>query len=77
MFIVHRLDRDTSGVLLFAKDEEAKRAYQEHWDALVRRRGYLAVVEGRPPGRRTPSAPFCGRTPPTRSTPSAPAARRR
>ncbi len=30
-----------------------------------------------PPGRRTPSAPFCGRTPPTRSTPSAPAARRR
>ena len=51
VFIVHRLDRDTSGVLLFAKDEEAKRAYQEHWDALVRRRGYLAVVEGRPPGR--------------------------
>ena len=49
MFIVHRLDRDTSGVLLFAKDEETKRAYQEHWDALVRRRGYLAVVEGRPP----------------------------
>ena len=49
VFIVHRLDRDTSGVLLFAKDEEAKRAYQEHWDALVRRRGYLAVVEGRPP----------------------------
>ena len=31
VFIVHRLDRDTSGVLLFAKDEEAKRAYQEHW----------------------------------------------
>ena len=29
VFIVHRLDRDTSGVLLFAKDEEAKRAYQE------------------------------------------------
>ena len=49
VFIVHRLDRDTSGVLLFAKDEETKRAYQEHWDALVRRRGYLAVVEGRPP----------------------------
>ena len=49
VFIVHRLDRDTSGVLLFAKDEETKRAYQEQWDALVRRRGYLAVVEGRPP----------------------------
>ena len=49
VFIVHRLDRDTSGVLLFAKDEATKRAYQDHWDELVRRRGYLAVVEGRPP----------------------------
>lgn len=49
IFIVHRLDRDTSGVLLFAKDEPAKRALQDSWDSLVRRRGYLAVVEGRPP----------------------------
>ena len=49
IFIVHRLDRDTSGVLLFAKDEATKRAYQDNWDTLVRRRGYLAVVEGRPP----------------------------
>ncbi len=49
LFIVHRLDRDTSGVLLFAKDEETKRAYQDHWDQLVSRRGYLAVVEGCPP----------------------------
>ena len=49
VFIVHRLDRDTSGVLLFARDEETKRAFQDQWDALVGRRGYLAVVEGRPP----------------------------
>ena len=49
IFIVHRLDRDTSGVLLFAKDEQTKRAYQDNWDRLVGRRGYLAVVEGRPP----------------------------
>lgn len=49
VFIVHRLDRDTSGVLLFAKDEGTKRAYQDSWDTLVRRRGYLAVVEGHPP----------------------------
>lgn len=77
MFIVHRLDRDTSGVLLFAKDEEAKRAYQEHWDALVRRRGYLAVVEGRPPREEDTIRTLLRRTPPTRSTPSAPAARRR
>ena len=49
IFIVHRLDRATSGVLLFAKDEETKRAFQDNWDKLVGRRGYLAVVEGRPP----------------------------
>lgn len=49
VFIVHRLDRDTSGVLLFAKDEETKRAYQDNWDTLVSRRGYLAVAEGHPP----------------------------
>ena len=49
VFIVHRLDRDTSGVLLFAKDEGTKRAFQDSWDTLVKRRGYLAAVEGRPP----------------------------
>ncbi len=49
VFIVHRLDRDTSGVLLFAKDEAAKRAFQDHWETVVRRRGYVAVVEGAPP----------------------------
>ena len=49
VFIVHRLDRDTSGVLLFAKDEAVKRAYQEDWNGLVSRRGYLAVAEGVPP----------------------------
>lgn len=49
VFIVHRLDRDTSGVLLFAKDEDMKRALQDNWTGLVRRRGYLALTEGRPP----------------------------
>ena len=49
VFVVHRLDRDTSGVLLFAKDEGARRAYQEDWNSLALRRGYLAVTEGAPP----------------------------
>ena len=49
VFIVHRLDRDTSGVLLLAKDEQTKRAYQEDWNSLVLRRGYLALVVGGPP----------------------------
>jgi len=46
LFVVHRLDRDTSGVLLFAKSEELKNALQEDWNGLVKRRGYLAAVEG-------------------------------
>lgn len=47
IFIIHRLDRDTSGVVMFAKDEATKRAYQDHWDELVQKRGYVAVCEGR------------------------------
>ena len=46
IFIVHRLDRDTSGVLVFAKNERMKRALQDHWEALVQKRGYVAAVEG-------------------------------
>ena len=46
IFIVHRLDRDTSGVLVFAKDEKLKRALQDNWENVVKKRGYLAAVEG-------------------------------
>jgi tRNA pseudouridine32 synthase/23S rRNA pseudouridine746 synthase/23S rRNA pseudouridine1911/1915/1917 synthase len=45
VFIVHRLDRDTSGVLVFAKNEEAKLRLQGEWDETVKT--YLAVVHGR------------------------------
>jgi RluA family pseudouridine synthase len=45
-FLVHRLDRGTSGLLVFARREETKRALQEGWDESDKR--YLAVVEGRP-----------------------------
>lgn len=48
VFIIHRLDKDTSGVLMFAKNEAAKRAYQDNWDKLVKQRTYLALVEGTP-----------------------------
>lgn len=47
IFAVHRLDRDTSGVLIAAKDERLKLALQDHWDELVAYRGYSAVVEGK------------------------------
>ena len=46
IFIVHRLDRETSGVMLLAKNERTKYALQERWDELALRRGYTAVVEG-------------------------------
>lgn len=49
IFIVHRLDRDTSGVVLFAKNEAMKLALQENWSDAVEKRFYEAVVEGRPP----------------------------
>ncbi len=46
LFIVHRLDRDTSGLMMFAKTEEAKVAMQHNWNNMVINRRYLAVVEG-------------------------------
>ena len=45
VFIVHRLDRETSGVLVFAKSEEAKLRLQEKWPETEKK--YLAVVHGK------------------------------
>lgn len=47
IFVVHRLDRDTSGVLLFAKNERIKFALQDNWNNLVTKRGYTVIVEGK------------------------------
>jgi 23S rRNA pseudouridine1911/1915/1917 synthase len=49
--IVHRLDRDTSGLLLAAKDEDTLRTLQEELRERRIEREYLALVEGRPPAR--------------------------
>lgn len=46
VFIVHRLDRDTSGVMMLAKNEDAKNAMQHNWNNMVLSRKYIAVVEG-------------------------------
>lgn len=46
VFIVHRLDRDTSGLLIFAKQEEIKLQLQEAWQETVPERTYVALVEG-------------------------------
>jgi 23S rRNA pseudouridine1911/1915/1917 synthase len=49
--IVHRLDRDTSGLLIVARSEEAHRALRTLLQARAIAREYLALVEGRPPAR--------------------------
>ena len=75
--IVHRLDRDTSGLLVVARSEEAHRKLQ---GALARRlieREYLALVQGRPPARSgTIEAPV-GRHPRARTRMSIGGARAR
>jgi 23S rRNA pseudouridine1911/1915/1917 synthase len=57
--IVHRLDRDTSGLLVVAKSDEVHRALKEELKQRKLRREYLALVEGRPPARNgTVEAPI-------------------
>lgn len=46
VFVIHRLDRQTSGIVMFAKDEKTKNLYQNNWDSLVKYRGYIALVDG-------------------------------
>jgi RluA family pseudouridine synthase len=46
VFVVHRLDKETSGVMLFAKSEKIKRKLQDNWKEIVKERTYVALVEG-------------------------------
>jgi len=65
--IVHRLDRDTSGLLIVARSEEAHRLLQEALSERLIEREYLALVQGRPPARSgTIEAPI-GRDPRVRT----------
>ena len=47
LFTIHRLDEYTSGVLMFAKNEKTKIMFQENWNNIVKKRIYIAVVEGK------------------------------
>jgi tRNA pseudouridine32 synthase/23S rRNA pseudouridine746 synthase/23S rRNA pseudouridine1911/1915/1917 synthase len=47
IFIVHRLDREVSGILVFARTEQAKEALQTQWPHVEKH--YLALVHGSPP----------------------------
>lgn len=44
VYIVHRLDKDTTGLVIFAKDFKIKRILQDNWDQVTRK--YLAVLNG-------------------------------
>lgn len=46
IFIVHRLDRDTSGIMIFAKRQRIQEILQRNWNESVMERKYMAVVEG-------------------------------
>lgn len=48
LFIVHRLDQHTSGLMMFAKTVQAKETMQHNWNNMVLDRRYAAVVEGIP-----------------------------
>lgn len=61
IFVVHRLDRDTSGALVFARSEPAKRALQDNWESAEKI--YLAVVEGRPREREGTIVSYLAETP--------------
>ncbi|MDP3433606.1 MAG: RluA family pseudouridine synthase [Bacteroidota bacterium] len=46
IFIVHRLDRDTSGLMMFAKSKRVQEVLQQDWNNAIIERSYIAVVEG-------------------------------
>lgn len=46
VYVVHRLDKDTSGVMMFAKSEEIQQSLQNSWSDSVKDRVYVTVVEG-------------------------------
>lgn len=60
IFIVHRLDRETSGLIVFAKTDDAKRLLQKEWEKSEKR--YFAVVEGAPKEKEGKIESFLGET---------------
>lgn len=50
VFIVHRLDKDTSGLVIFAKNQDKKLSLQNNWSNVTRE--YLCIVEGKLPKQK-------------------------
>ena len=51
IYVVHRLDRETSGLLVFARSEELQHYMRQYWRELVTERTYIALTEGVPSPR--------------------------
>ncbi len=47
IYVVHRLDRETSGIIMFAKNRDVQLTLQENWHRIITRRIYVALVEGK------------------------------
>jgi 23S rRNA pseudouridine1911/1915/1917 synthase len=47
LFVLHRLDRETSGVMMFAKDQKVQETMQNNWREMVQERTYTVIVEGK------------------------------
>lgn len=46
LFVLHRLDKDTSGVMMFSKSAEVQEKMQRNWHGYVTKRTYVAILEG-------------------------------
>lgn len=46
IYVVHRLDRETSGIMMYAKDEKTQHTLRDNWHDLVRDRRYVTIVQG-------------------------------
>ena len=49
--IVHRLDRDTSGLMIFARNARVKKKLMDNWDSMVTQRRYICLAEGEMTGK--------------------------
>ena len=47
VFILHRIDKDTSGIMVFCKNVKLRDALQENWNNLVYKRAYYGIVQGK------------------------------
>lgn len=53
IFVIHRLDQDTSGVLMFAKNQNIQKTLQNNWNTITKKREYIAITSNKLEGNGT------------------------